>query len=37
MINTARTYWANKKTGLVNDLPGEALLAPAEWGEIEVK
>jgi hypothetical protein len=37
MINTARTYLFNKKTGLVNDLPGEASLRPAEWGEIEVK
>ena len=36
-INTARTYLFNKKTGLVNDLPGEAGLRPAEWGEIEVK
>jgi hypothetical protein len=35
-INTARTYLFNKKTALVNDLPGEAILAPAEWGEIEV-
>ena len=37
MINTARTYLFNKKTGLVNDLPGEAMLNPAEWGEIEIK
>jgi hypothetical protein len=36
-INTARTYLFNKKTGLVNDLPGEARLPTAEWGEIEVK
>jgi hypothetical protein len=25
------------KTDLVNNLPGEARLTPAEWGEIEVK
>jgi sugar lactone lactonase YvrE len=37
MINTARTYLFNKKTGLVSDLPGEARLTPAEWGEIKVQ
>jgi len=32
-INTARTYWANKATNLVNDLPHEAWLWPHAWGE----
>ena len=31
-INSARTYWANKDTNLVNDLPQEAWLYPATWG-----
>lgn len=33
-INTARIYWANKLTNLVNDLPLEAWLNPDRWGEI---
>jgi hypothetical protein len=28
----ARTYWANQATGLVNDAPGEIMLAPGLWG-----
>lgn len=32
-INSARTYWSNKKTNLVNDEPIEAWLDPQEWGE----
>jgi hypothetical protein len=28
----ARRYWSNKATGLVNDIPGEADLEPATWG-----
>jgi hypothetical protein len=31
-INVARTYWANKDTNLVNDLPQEAWLFPHTWG-----
>ncbi len=31
-INTARTYWANPHTNLVNDLPHEAWLTPRAWG-----
>ncbi len=31
-INTARVYWANKMTNLVNDLPSEAWLYPNRWG-----
>jgi hypothetical protein len=30
---TARQYWSNKATGLVNDVPGEADLTPNLWGE----
>lgn len=32
-INTARTYWANPFTNLVNDEPLEAWLYPQQWGE----
>lgn len=28
-----RLYWHNKGTGLTADLPGEAMLTPALWGE----
>ncbi len=31
-LNVARTYWANKDTNLVNDLPQEAWLNPETWG-----
>ena len=34
LINTARTYWANPHTNLVNDEPLEAWLYPATWGQI---
>jgi len=34
MINTARTYWSNKHTNLVNDEPQESWLYPDTWGEI---
>lgn len=27
-----RMYWANKATGLVNDVPGEIMPAPNLWG-----
>ncbi len=30
----ARTYWSNKATNLVNDVPGEAELAPQLWGQL---
>lgn len=30
----ARTYWSNRATGLVNDIPGEAELTPKLWGTI---
>ena len=34
-INAARTYWSNKDTNLVSDLPFEAWLTPEAWGVIE--
>ena len=33
LSNVARTYWSNKQTNLVSDLPFEAWLYPAAWGE----
>ena len=35
--NVARTYWANQATNLVNDLPLEAWLYPASWGELTLE
>lgn len=32
LINTARTYWSNQQTNLVNDEPLEAWLYPQSWG-----
>ena len=32
-----RTYWANQNTGLVSDVPGEIMLAPGLWGNINLK
>jgi hypothetical protein len=29
-----RAYWANKATGLVNDVPGEVMLSPNMWGDL---
>ena len=37
LINTARTYWANPATNLVNDLPLEAWPTPAGWGELTLE
>lgn len=31
-INTARLYWVNQQTNLVNDEPQEAWFKPAAWG-----
>ena len=36
-LTVSRQYWSNKSTGLVNDVPGEADLVPAAWGEIDLK
>jgi hypothetical protein len=33
----SRQYWNNKATNLVNDVPGEADLAPGMWGAINVE
>lgn len=33
-ITTDRTYWMNKATGLLNDIPGEAMLTPRLWGDV---
>ena len=30
-----RTYYANKDTAIVNDIPSEARLAPHKWVRIE--
>ncbi|MET0261680.1 MAG: FlgD immunoglobulin-like domain containing protein [Rariglobus sp.] len=32
--NIYRNYWSNQSTGLVNDVPGEIMLTPAAWGEL---
>ncbi len=34
-MNLSRFYWSNKATGLVNDVPGETMLTPQNWGEIK--
>ena len=31
---TARHYWANPATNNTNDVPDEAMLVPALWGQI---
>lgn len=33
----SRQYWSNKATGLVNDVPGEADLAPQLWGTFKLE
>lgn len=33
-VNLSRSYWSNKATGLVNDVPGEIMLQPDFWGEL---
>ncbi|MGE9290608.1 MAG: FlgD immunoglobulin-like domain containing protein [Puniceicoccales bacterium] len=33
-INVLRSYWSNDATGLVNDIPGETMINPSLWGEI---
>lgn len=30
-----RLYWSNKKTGIVSDLPSEAVLQSEEWGTLK--
>ncbi|MFZ2658051.1 MAG: FlgD immunoglobulin-like domain containing protein [Victivallales bacterium] len=36
-ITVSRQYWSNKETNLVNDIPGEADLAPDRWGMITLE
>lgn len=33
----SRKYWSNKETGQVNDVPSEADLTPAMWGNLELE
>lgn len=30
-----RSYWSNQSTGLVDDIPGEIMLSPNLWGELQ--
>jgi hypothetical protein len=30
-----RVYWQNKSTGLISDVPGEAMLMPQLWGKLQ--
>jgi hypothetical protein len=30
-----RVYWQNKATGLISDVPGEAMLTPQLWGRLQ--
>jgi len=32
-----RSYWSNRSTGLVDDIPGEVMLTPNLWGQMLVK
>ena len=34
-VNLSRVYWSNPATGLVNDVPGETMLAPDLWGTLK--
>ncbi len=34
-VNLARIYWSNQETGLVNDVPGEMIPQPRNWGNIQ--
>lgn len=33
-VDQLRSYWSNQATGLVNDVPGEATVAPSLWGTL---
>ncbi|MFO8012156.1 MAG: hypothetical protein R6X20_02505 [Phycisphaerae bacterium] len=35
METRVRLYWANKTAGIVSDVPSEAKLTPAEWGQFK--
>ena len=32
-----RSHWSNQSTGLVDDIPGEIMLTPALWGEVNIR
>jgi outer membrane protein assembly factor BamB len=32
-----RSHWSNQSTGLVDDIPGEIMLSPALWGELNIR
>jgi hypothetical protein len=34
-MNLLRSYWSNKATNLVNDVPGEIMLSPKLWGTLQ--
>ena len=34
-MNLLRSYWSNKATGLVNDVPGEIMITPRMWGSLK--
>jgi hypothetical protein len=36
-VTTARTYWNNKATNIVSDMPSEAALRPELWGTWEFR
>jgi hypothetical protein len=33
-VNMLRSQWSNQATGLVNDVPGETMIAPHLWGRL---
>lgn len=35
-VNVLRNYWSNQATALVNDVPGEIMLSPNQWGNLVV-
>jgi hypothetical protein len=32
-----RSHWSNQSTGLGDDIPGEIMLTPAPWGEVNIR
>jgi hypothetical protein len=35
IVDELRSYWSNKATGLVNDVPGEVTVTPRLWGRLD--
>jgi DNA-binding beta-propeller fold protein YncE len=33
-VDQLRSYWSNKATGIVNDVPGEVTVTPRLWGQL---